>query len=311
MWAALAWLLVSVIGFGVALVASRRVATHATSLAQSTRLSPFVVGLVVLAVGTDIPEIVNSVITSYSGHGDLNVGDSIGSTLTQMTLVLGLLPFLAGALVVSRRAVVMIGALTTFAVLVGVVLVGDGRLSRVDAAALVIGWVVAIAVLQRAHAWPDIDSPEPVAGPRVRHAIGTLAYLAVVAGGAVAAVAGMVELAAILDVPEYIVSFFGASIGTSLPELIVDVTAIRRGAPELALGDVLGSSLVDSTLSIGIGPLAFPTEVDATVAVEGGLYAAVAVALAAMLLGTTGRHNRVSGVVLVVMYVAGYVVLLR
>lgn len=311
MWAALGWMGVSVLGFGVALAASRKVATHATAFVQSTRISPFVVGLVVLAVGTDIPEIVNSVITSYAGHGDLNVGDSIGSTLTQMTLVLGLLPFLAGALVVSRRGVVMIGALTTFAVLVGVIFVGDGRLSRLDSAVLVAGWVAAISVAQRANVWPDLDAPAVVSGPRVRHALGTLMYLVVVAGGAVAAVAGMIEIAAILSVPEYIVSFFGASIGTSLPELIVDVTAIRRGAPELALGDVLGSSLVDSTLSIGIGPMLFPTDVDATVAVAGGLYAAVAVALVAMLLGTVRRHNRLSGVVLIALYVAGYVVLLR
>ena len=311
MWTALGWMVVSVLGFGVALAASRKVATHATSLVQSTGLSPFVVGIVVLAIGTDIPEIVNSVITSYAGHGDLNVGDSIGSTFTQMTLVLGLLPFLAGPLVVGRRGVIMIGALTTFAVLVGVILVGDGRLSRIDSVILVAGWVAAIAVAQRVNAWPDMDGPETVSGPRLRHALGTLMYLVVVAGGAVAAVAGMVEVAAILQVPEYIVSFFGASIGTSLPELIVDVTAIRRGAPALALGDILGSSLVDSTLSIGIGPMLFPTDVDAAVAVAGGLYAAVAVALAAMLLGTVRRHNRLSGIVLIGLYVAGYVVLLR
>ncbi|HEY5650550.1 MAG TPA: hypothetical protein VIW46_03815, partial [Acidimicrobiia bacterium] len=105
----LGWTLLAISGFWLALVASRRVATHANALVQATRLSPFVVGMVVLAIGTDVPEIVNSIVTSAAGHGDLNVGDSIGSTLTQMTLVLGILPFLTRSLEVQRRAVVAIG----------------------------------------------------------------------------------------------------------------------------------------------------------------------------------------------------------
>ncbi len=307
----LGWTLLAISGFWLALVASRRVATHANALVQATRLSPFVVGMVVLAIGTDVPEIVNSIVTSAAGHGDLNVGDSIGSTLTQMTLVLGILPFLTRSLEVQRRAVVAIGGFTAFAVLVGVILVGDGGLGRLDAALLVAGWVAGIVLINRADVWWSPALPEVKGGRRVLHASATFGFLVVVAAGSVASVTALIEIAEILAVPEYVISFFGASIGTSMPELIVDITAIRSGAMALALGDILGSSFVDATLSIGIGPLLFPTPIDAETAVVGGLYTAVAVGFVTMLLSTTRRHNRVTGTALIALYLLGYVVVLR
>ena len=309
----LGWFAVAAFGFFVALSASRRVADHAASLVQATRISPFVIGLVLLAVGTDVPEIANSLITSAAGHGDLNVGDSVGSTLTQMTLVLGALPFFAGAIELTVRSVLAVGGLTAAMLLLGVVLLGDGDFSRFDAGILVASWVVTMYLATRVRA---LDAEFPDGGReegegRLGHAAAAFGWVIVVGAGAAGAVAAMIEIAERLDVPEYAVSFFGAAIGTSLPELIVDVAAIRRGMPSLAVGDVLGSSLVDATLSIGIGPLFFPTVVDADLVVQGGLYAAVAVALAVMLLAVLRRHTRFSGVLLIALYVVAYVVLLR
>lgn len=304
------WVAVAAVGFVLALWSSRRVADHAMALVRATDLSPFLVGIVVMAVGTDIPEIVNSLITSAVGHGDLNVGDSVGSSLTQLTLVLGLLPFLVGSIRTDRRAIQAVGGLTVAALLFGVFLLGDGRLSRIDAAMLVLAWPAALLFSRRV-SMQELPDTERTEGGRLRHGSAALAFLFFVAAGASLAVLAMIQLAEAFSVPEYLISFFGASIGTSLPELIVDVTAIRRGATGLALGDVFGSSLVDATLSLGIGPLFFPITVDAQAAVRGGLYAAVAIALVTMLFGWVRRHDRRTGLVLVVLYAASYVVLLR
>ena len=100
----------------------------------------------------------------------------------------------------------------------------------------------------------------------------------------------------------YIVGFLGAALGTSLPELIVDITALRRGQRDLAIGDVFGSSLVDATLSIGIGPIVAPTFVDQALGVRGGLVALGAVLFVTVLLGLRRRHTRLTGVVLIGLY---------
>ena len=137
-----------------------------------------------------------------------------------------------------------------------------------------------------------------------------LGALALVGAGATLAVHSLVRLAETLGVPEFLLAFFGASVGTSLPEILVDVTALRRGAPGIALGDALGSSLVDSTLSIGAGPAVAPADVTTRLAVVGSLYTLVAVATVGAVLASRRRHDRASAAVLIGLYAFSYVVLL-
>ena len=68
-------------------------------------------------------------------------------------------------------------------------------------------------------------------------------------------------LSAILNIPEYIISFSLVAIGTSLPELAVDLTALRKKQYEIVIGDIIGNCVVDASLSIGIGQVFFPQAV--------------------------------------------------
>lgn len=138
-----------------------------------------------------------------------------------------------------------------------------------------------------------------------------LLSLTFVGFGATVAVRALVRLAELAGVPEFVLAFSGASIGTSSPELVVDITALLRGAPGIVLGDALGSSLVDSTLSIGAGPLLFPAEVTPRLASAGSVYSLVAVATVGTVLGLRRRHDRASAVVLLALYALSYVVPLR
>ena len=106
-----------------------------------------------------------------------------------------------------------------------------------------------------------------------------------------------------LAFPQYLVSFFGLAIGTSLPELVVVVAALRDGHGELALGDALGATLADASLSIGIGPIVAPTLVTAGLAVRAGLVTAALVGLVGLVLAAVGRHNRFTGVAAIALYV--------
>lgn len=299
------------IGFVISVMASRKAVTHTADLAAGTRLPPFVVGFTLLAIGTDLPEIANSIVASISGHGDLNVGDSVGSAATQATLVLGLLPIIGGAFVVSKRRVVRIGIATVFALVLGVALMADGQLSRLDAIVLVTSWIIGTAIT-----WgpPPTGTQMPLrleAAAKMKKIFVVLLALASVGVATMAAVWGLTVLAEAISVPEYIVAFFLASVGTSLPELVVEITAIRQHQSELAIGDALGSSFVDSTLSIGIGPLIAPVAVTSSLVVPGSLAAAAAIGLVALIMSTRGRHDWRTGIVFVLVYLAFYFVLLN
>src|ERR671924_1513094 len=99
-------------GLGVAIVASDKAVAYTRALAAALGAPPFIVGVALVSIGTDLPEIANSIAAHVEGEGDVNVGDSVGSTLTQYTLVLGLFPLVAGALVIDRRQVGVVTALT-------------------------------------------------------------------------------------------------------------------------------------------------------------------------------------------------------
>jgi len=304
------WILCVVAGVLVAALASARTMRHIEALIRGSRIPPFVVGITLVAVGTDLPEIANSVVSSAAGHGDLNVGDSIGSAATQITLVLGLLPFFAGMIAVRRRPVVLTGIATCACIGLGAVLVADGELSRANAGLLLGAWIVSSLLLWRGQSPPEVG---PSASPGARrgfHAMAALSFLAIVGAGATLAVHGVVQIATAFAVPEYLISFFGLSLGTSLPELIVDVTALRRGQRDVAIGDVFGSSLVDASLSIAVGPLLFPNFVDGPLAVRGALVALAVVVLATTVVAAGGRLDRRGGSLLIAAYVAVYFVLL-
>ena len=299
-----------VVGFAGMVLASRRAVESASDLALGTQIPPFFVGITLLAIGTDLPEIANSIAAAVSGHGDVAVGDAMGSVVTQSTLVLGLLPLLAGTLVVPKRGVVPTGAFTVLGLGVVAVLAADGSIARPDALVLIAIWVVGSLVIYRRTTRNQQLTMSERKESRLRLVVTTLVALAVVGASAMAALWGIIGVAEALHAPEFLISFFVASIGTSLPELAFDVTAIRRGAVALAIGDVMGSSFVDSTLATGIGPLIAPTEVTADLVVKAALAAMVAVAIVTVMLTRIERHDWRTGVILLGMYATFFVILL-
>jgi cation:H+ antiporter len=198
----------------------------------------------------------------------------------------------------------MVGLATT------AVLVADGELDRVDGLVLVALWAIATWLVAKLLPSRVHDQPPQVrVGARSGQAAVVLASLVVVGAGATVAVRALVQLAEALGVPEFAIAFFGASLGTSAPEIVVDVTALMRGAPAIALGDALGSSMIDATLSIGVGPIVEPAPVTARLAVVGALYTLAAVGVVGALLVARRRHDRVSGPVLISLYALSYVVI--
>ena len=95
--------------------ASDKVVVHGKRVAAAFRINPFLIGLTLISLGTDLPEIANSITASYMGHGDINVGDSIGSSLTQLTLIMGILAMVSRPIKITRREVASSGSLLIMA----------------------------------------------------------------------------------------------------------------------------------------------------------------------------------------------------
>jgi cation:H+ antiporter len=305
---------VSVLIIGIALMtySSDKAVEHSIKIASALRISPLVIGLILVSIGTDFPEIINSIISCAVGHADIELGDSLGSVLTQMTLVIGLLPFLAGKFKVKRKEVLVIGAFEVFALILAVSIAEKGYFTRINALFLVASWPVFILLTRSITAKNAKEKEYEMTYSNESRRYNLRDWIIAIFGfvgvaiGAYAVIQSVIKLSAVFHISEYIVSFFVVAIGTSLPELVVDFIAIRRKQYELAIGDAIGSCLVDASVSVGIGQLFFPQAVSGELALITGLYAIFGSIVVILTLALREKVDRKAGALFILVYLLSY-----
>jgi cation:H+ antiporter len=244
----------------------------ASRLALSLRISQLTVGLTVVAYGTSAPEVIVGVQASRTGHGDVALGNAIGSNIANLGLILAIAILVRPARVASalaRREVPVLAISTVVLPL----LLADGALSVIESAVMLLSalaytiWMVRAARADeltgaREAAQVTAETAEvagaPVGGSRVRLAVIALVGLAVLLLGGQLFVTGAVALARWLGMSERVVGLTIVSIGTSLPELATTVLAARRGHSDIALGNVVGSNIFNVLLCLSAAGLAGP-----------------------------------------------------
>lgn len=292
----------------------------AAGLAERFGTPPLIIGLTVVAMGTSAPELAVTVGAAATGAGDVALGNVVGSNLFNLLLVLGVTALVAGLHV--DRALVRLEA-PLLVVLTGLVLwaARDG-LQRGEGALLLLGAVLfTVALVLRARREPsgrdaavtDPVDPDPLAAPAGHRPVwvdgGFVALgLALLVAGARLLVGGATTIATDLGVPEIVIGLTVVAAGTSLPELATSVVAAVRGQLDIAVGNVLGSNLLNLLVVLGAGVVVAP----AGLAVDPGVVAQDlpvligAQVLVVPMLFTHNRIGRIEGVLLLGGY-AGYV----
>ncbi|MFX0188642.1 MAG: sodium:calcium antiporter [Candidatus Hodarchaeota archaeon] len=307
----------AIIGFiiGVAIIAysSNIAVKHSATLAAQLGISNLVIGVTLVAIGTDISEIFNSIISCALGHGDIDVGDSVGSDLTQLTLVFGLLPFICGTFKVRRREFLILGACEILSLIVIYAIVQKGYITRLDAIFMVgslglylfiIYQVTKDTIIERV----DLVITKTDKSKKYHAIIATLGFLGV-AFSSYMIVLSVITLSLELGVHEFVISFIFLSLATSLPELAVDITALRKKHYNMAIGDIIGSCIVDSTLSIGIGQVFFPQAVSADLAIPAILYTMFASFIVIVIVSSRQKVDKKAGAIFIALYAISFIVL--
>ncbi|TET18689.1 sodium:calcium antiporter [Candidatus Bathyarchaeota archaeon] len=304
-----------ILGIVLMTYSSDKAVEHSVKIASALRISPLLIGLVLVSIGTDLPEIVNSILSSAVGHADIELGDSLGSVLTQMTLVIGLLPFLAGKFKVKRKEVLIIGACEVLALILAVSIAEKGYFTRINALFLVASWPVFILIIRSATAKNAKEKKHLVARNgesnfhHLRHWVIAILGFVGIAIGAYAVIQSVITLSAVFHISEYLISFFVMAIGTSLPELMVDVMALRKKQYRLAIGDAIGSCIVDASVSVGIGQLFFPQAVSGETAMITGLYAIFGSIVVILTLALREKVDKKAGALFILVYLLSYTLL--
>ena len=301
-----------VVGIVVMVYSSDKAVDHSVKIASALRISPLMIGLVLVSLGTDLPEIVNSIISCAVGHADIELGDSLGSVLTQMTLVIGLLPFLAGKFKVKRKEILVIGACEILALMLAVSIAEKGYFTRINALLLVASWPVFVLLIRSATTRNPKEKKHVEAHAdekRLRDFVIAILGFIGVAVGAYVVIQSVIKLSAVFHVSEYIISFFVVAIGTSLPELAVEFMALRKKQYELAIGDAIGSCIVDASVSVGIGQVFFPQAVSGQTAMITGLYAIFGSIVVVLTLALREKVDKKAGALFILVYLLSYTLL--
>ena len=255
-------------GLILLVLSSDKFIEHAALVAEKLNVSPIIIGVTLVALGTSAPEMVVSAIAALDDAPGIAIGNVIGSNIANIGLVFGATLLLAAVPISStliKREIPLVLGIT---VLAGI-LMADQHLSLVDGGLLVAGFVLVLFVLLRNSSNIESeltgDLPEDDGGTITRSVLIAIAGLAVLIGSSKLLVWGAVGIASSLGVSDLVIGLTIVAIGTSLPELAASITSVRKGHHDIAIGNVLGSNIFNLATVLPLPALLAPSAIEATI----------------------------------------------
>jgi len=307
-------------GFVLLTWSADRFVVGASALAYNLNVSPLIIGLTIVSLGTSAPEILVSAVASLQGNGGLAIGNALGSNIINIALILGvtalIVPLKVHSSIVRREMPVLIGVM-----LLGLLLLLDGRLGQFDGVVLLSGmalmllWMTHIGIKEKSSHDPISEEfadevPTNLSMSRASFwiVVGGLCLL----GSSKLLVWGAVAIAHAMGVSDLIIGLTIVAMGTSLPELAASVMSALKNEHDIAIGNVIGSNIFNLLAVLGLPGLLNPGPFDPIVLTRDyPVMLGLTVLFFIMAYGFRGpgRINRFEGALLVLAFV-GYQTLL-
>ena len=237
----------------------------AVAIAKQMNVSKLLIGLTVVSVGTSAPEIVVTLDAALHGNSGLGFGNAIGSNIANVGLVLGVTAIVAPLPFATSVLKFEMPWLLLATCIVAVILTWDYELSRIDGVILYVllcaGMYQMFRAARKRHELPEglEDELEDLEEMSKRQAWSwLLAGLVLLGVAAELVVFGAEDIARYFGVPNSVVGVTVVALGTSLPELAATLTAATRGHPEIAIGNVVGSNILNILAVLPIPALILP-----------------------------------------------------
>ncbi len=271
-------------------------------LGATLGLKPFVVSSILLGLVTSLPEVVVGVVSALEGKSILALGNVLGSNIADIGLALGIAAIVSGGIVVTDSVVFKDATVAFFLMLLPIFLLADKNLSLIDGLILILVYIwynLSIAKERK-----DVDIKAEIQSLALPKALGQF-FLAifVILFSADILVRSATALAEFLGVPLLLIGFFLVAIGTSLPEIVVEIEAAKERKGTIVFGDLLGSIVVNSLLALGLTAMISPIKISHFREFLGAVFFLVFIFVTFFLLIRTKRRlERWEGGVLIVIY---------
>lgn len=263
-------------------------------------ISHFVIGATLIAFGTSLPEMAASIVASNAGKSDMAVANVVGSVIFNITLVLGAVFILAKNMTTSRDLFAKDSAWVVVPVIIFFIMVQDGEIGRVDGMLyllVMVSYLIFLFTSSKDDLEDEIDESltNKFNWPK------TIALLIVgfvlTIGGANFVIESGARIAESFGVSEWIIGIFLISLGTSLPELVVSLVALKKGSAEMSIGNIIGSNVANFSMVLGAASLVKPLTVDLA-ATQFDILIMVGASLTLLFIIANKLYNKAGGIFL-------------
>jgi cation:H+ antiporter len=238
---------------------SERIALH-------FNISHFVIGATLVAFGTSLPEMAASMMASSTGKSDMAIANVVGSVTFNITLVLGIVFIIAKDMNPKRDLFAQDSAWVILPVAIFFIMIQDGFIGRFDGILFLLLMVSYIIFLFSSAKDDLADEIDDNLAKNNFNWSKTILFLGIgfslTIGGANFVVESGANIARTFGVSEWIIGIFLISLGTSLPELVVSVVAVKKGSAEMSIGNIIGSNVANFSMVLGASSLINPLSIN-------------------------------------------------
>lgn len=277
------WILVFIFSLALLVKSADWFIDSAEKVGLAFKISPFVIGVTIVALGTSFPELASSLVAVLKGATEIVVANAIGSNIANILLIVGLSAIAARALIVRRSLIDLDAPLLTASTALFVFIMWDGKIILAEGILLIAAFIVYF-LYTILHKKTDEETPEATEvlpsrterrgkssskrERKISSKVNAKVFVFLILGmvglaiGANYTIESVIKLAELFKISTSLIAITAVAIGTSLPELVVSVKAALKKKYEIALGNVFGSNVFNALIVIGVPALIKPLTVD-------------------------------------------------
>ena len=256
------WIIIFVVSIFVLIKSADFFTDSAEKIGIHFGIPAFIVGVTIVSIGTSLPELITSIISIFRGASEIVIGTIVGSNIANIFLVLGVAAIVGQRLRITYEIIkIDIPILVASAFLLAVC-IWDGAFTFIEALLCIIGFVAYILYtinIEKRHKDKEIKKEMKKALKKKKLSIETWIILVLSAVfiyfGSRFTVESAINIAKLFNIGAEIIAVSAVALGTSLPELVVSITAALKGKPEMAIGNILGSNIFNALAVLGIAGL--------------------------------------------------------
>jgi cation:H+ antiporter len=272
---------------------SERIALH-------FNISHFVIGATLVAFGTSLPEMAASMMAASHGKTDMAVANVVGSVIFNITMVLGIVFMIVKSMQPERELFTLDSAWVIMPVVIFLIMIQDGVIGRVDGVIfllIMVSYLIFLFTSAKEELEGEIDESLTEKFNWGKTVVLLTIGFALTIGGANFVVESGTNIARSLDVSEWIIGLFLISLGTSLPELIVSLVALKKGNADMSVGNIIGSNVANFSMVLGASSLIQPLAVNLE-NTQFDILIMVSASIALLFILANKLYNKAGGIVL-------------